>query len=389
MAENTAQKAINPLIYLPVYSHLQKILNFFREVADKAEDVTLISIVQSGVKTMSVRMILALLLAFVMSCSESSFSGGSAKNGAKGAKGNPGSTDGSDGGSSTDGVGPDGSSGSVTNADGSLTETFSFTGSTKSVDILFALDTSGSMKEELSFLADKFSLFNSEIKKFGIDANTVIIYDKSDEMDKISSQFKHHRAEIFSNDALCIIKDFFGNSSAMGMLRAGVPLEVFVVTDDNAGGRKIQIPSGGGIPTLPDQNECKEQAFQPPADKKTSFSGIIGLTKGKNTDTCNISAVGEEYKIMAPKYGGNIYDLCTQDWAALVKDMADDLGQRIRKFKLKDVPNLSKGITVMLNGAVLQASDYTYDAASNTITISSSVISSANDKVEVKYFPQK
>lgn len=337
---------------------------------------------------MSVRITLALLMALVVSCSESSFSGGSAKDGAKSSKDNPGSADGTDGGSSTDGTNPDGSNGSVTGADGSLTESFSFTASTKSVDILFALDTSGSMDEELGFLADKFSLFISEIKKFGIDANIVIIYDKSPEMDAISTQFKQHKAEVFSNDALCVIRDFFGNSSAMSMLRSGVPLEVFVVTDDNAGGRKIKMPSGGGMPTIPDQNECKAQAFQPPADKKTSFSGIIGLKAGKNTDTCDIAAVGEEYKTMAPQYGGSIYDLCTQDWGALVKDMADDLGQRIRKFKLKDVPNLSKGMTVMLNGKVLQATEYTYDAASNTITISSAVISSANDKVEVKYYPQ-
>lgn len=339
---------------------------------------------------------IALLTALSVSCSQSSFSGDSSKNSAKKPRGN-GAADGSNGmdgsdGSGTGGNGADGSIGSSTGADGSLTENFSFTATKKSVDILFALDTSGSMREELGFLADKFSLFISEVSKFGLDANIVVIYEGSSEMDAIASSFKHHQVAVGSNDALCVIRDYFADSTGMGMLRAGVPLEVFVVTDDNAGGKGIVMgPNGPQIPpTMPSEGtECKSQVFQPPADKKTSFSGIIGLTKGKNTDTCKIAAVGEEYKLMAPKYGGNIYDLCTQDWGALVKNMADNVGQRIRKFKLKETPDVAKGFSVMLNGKILQANEYTYDAASNTITISAAVIAAQTDKIDVKYFPKK
>lgn len=341
------------------------------------------------------RTTIALLTVLLVSCSESSFTGDSSSNAKKSRGGNAadGSNgmDGGNGGDSSGGNngGADSSVGSTTGADGSLTESFSFTGTKKSVDILFALDTSGSMSEELGFLAQKFSLFTSEIAKFGLDANVVVIYDKSKEMDGIASSFKQHKARVGSNDALCVIRDYFANPTSMGMLRAGVPLEVFVVTDDNAGGKGI-IMGPDGLPKPPSEGtECKSAVFQPPADKKTTFSGIVGLKLGKNTDTCNIAAVGEEYKLMAPKYGGNIYDLCTQDWGALVKDMAGNVGQRIRKFKLKENPDLAKGFTVQLNGKVLPASEYTYDAATNTITISGAAVEAQTDKVEVKYFPKK
>ncbi|MBM4254215.1 MAG: hypothetical protein FJ146_19795, partial [Deltaproteobacteria bacterium] len=180
------------------------------------------------------------------------------------------------------------------------------------VDIVFIVDTSGSMGEERQALEKNLNGFLGQIATSvaKIDYHAWIIaspFVPSGTMDSKLVEVVPRRVD--SNDALTQLNNFvIGtlNPAPATQLRDNSQKQFIVVTDDDARGTLAT-------------NIVQLVSATPKLTGKTSVSGVIGLTRGKVSAQCSIANVGTQYQELAanPATKGTILDLCSDDWSKL------------------------------------------------------------------------
>ncbi len=93
---------------------------------------------------------------------------------------------------------------------------------------------------------------------------------------------------------------------------------------------------------------------------------------------------------MAKLYGGLIDDLCNQDWGKMLGSLAKAIIPQPlpinRNFDLMGMAKLGDILKVRVNGRELSNSEYSFDDASDTIRIGSSVALHDGEQIEVEYY---
>lgn len=269
----------------------------------------------------------------------------------------------------------------------------SFSGITESVsskvDVVIAIDTSGSMTEEADSLSQNLAGFLQNLLTRNVDAHVTLIAGKlTDQFGgggrtipglsvpevKIpaglpSDRFGDVKQYVDSNNAISVLNNFFSGKLQPMPMRLDGALEVVVISDDN----------GKGAGNLASD-------FVKPAYKQVHFNGIAGLT-ATSTATCDIVEAGTEYQTLATQTGGSMFDLCSPDWTKLTEDLSKSIVSRVgNAFKLKYKANLSKEFIVKVNGAALMNNEFVYDANAQSLTITKQL--GVNDQVAVSYWPE-
>lgn len=235
------------------------------------------------------------------------------------------------------------------------------------VDVVFAVDTSASMDDEILAVQNNLQKLISTLNDGKLDSRIHLLLDQilmvpaGSDPNKIA--FVQQRVD--SSDAISRLNLLFagmysafyrnidGTPQATPMaFRKDAALEVVVITDDN----------GAGTGNL-------AVDFDPNKTLKATFNAIIGLPTSVQSDTCSLSNIGMEYITLATASKGSMLDICAADWTALITRLSTDMVKRSVTFALSKKPADPSKIIVTLDKQKMAAGDWAYDAKTNTVTL--------------------
>jgi hypothetical protein len=336
-----------------------------------------------------------ILITFALSvagCSESELSGGggasfAAKTADSGSAAAKGSGEGQSSGENEGGLGsldPTGTDGSSAlggdlaideSSDGSITETMqgSLTTSKAPVDIIFAMDTSGSMNSEKSRLQSNMAVFMGQFRSraASLDFKVHMIGSNFQFPTPDDKLFLVNQA-VGSNDALTVIKNWVTGAGA-SVLRAQANKHFVVVTDDNATGTTSPMFQSWAATT-------------PMLSGKYIGHGLIGLQRGSVNSWCSIANVGTEYQSLAAATKGKILSLCEENWGGLLETLANAiLKKEAKRTFILTQPALAGSVKVTVGTKALDATMFTYDSVTNAVTINEDEAPTEGARVLISY----
>jgi hypothetical protein len=247
-------------------------------------------------------------------------------------------------------------------------------------DVIFLVDTSGSMDEEKSRLEKNMEKF---LNKFFVERKTFDyqMFLIGNDFDFPSGVTKNPKVNLISrnvqsNDALDIAQEFLEGSLTAPTLavRENATKEIVVITDDNA--------FGGGVDYFNSRVAANDGA-------PLRVNGFVGFKFGINTFTCIIAAVGQAYIDVAKKSKkpGLIQDLCNDDWSAIM----DNLGESITQASdivmvLEQTLDEAEKVNVVVDGVEIPTTDFSYNKDKNSITIPRKDKNLKYEHVAVQYY---
>ncbi len=231
------------------------------------------------------------------------------------------------------------------------------------VDILFAVDQSCSMDTEATALANAFSSFITDINtvtsgwQIGVVTHDhgcfnqgVLTETTPDYAGKFQSAVSDGGQETWS-EALLALSDISLNQTGAGQcnagfVRPGAMLHIIVVSDE---------PEQSGTNWSSWVNTLQAHASNPALFKISSVIDLGG---------CGTGPGGYDQASMAT--GGEILNICNQNWASQVGVLASASLTGLNNFSLSDNPD-EISIEVTVDGVVWNTG-WSYDPATNSIT---------------------
>lgn len=316
-------------------------------------------------------------VSMVAGCGETSFtSGGAAKSAPKSVDPSSGDAEGKN---DTDGkvdvLGED--SGPVDSLGGEiLSETFLAKGESASgkADILFLIDTSGSMRGEQEHVAKNLSDFISSLNSQA-DTKVGVIY--SDNLfnfnEKLSaevmSQITFFDEKVSSSNSFNIFLKVLGPGQGKAFFRSEADPFIVVVTDDNA---RMNF-SEFSTEITPWFSGSKPKIF--------SFAGLEN-SQTEASEGCKIAEVGTEYIKAASETGAKVFDICLSDWKSNFSELSSTIIAQVSSdFELSS--EIKEVAEVLLDGEKVASEKYSF--AGKKLKFSNDVGLKVGSKVEVKY----
>ena len=249
-------------------------------------------------------------------------------------------TNGGSGGASGGGGGTtSGSGGAVDGAAGrTVTENCAMTKASamdittvRPADIIFAIDTSSSMDEEIQFVQTNMNAFSQQISASGIDVHVILLAEEKGSSavcigaplgsgtcpgDSKLPNYAHIPVSVGSHDALTQIVDTF--PMWRQHLRPGASKSFVVVTDDDAPGG-----GGGGAPRIVTSQAFVDEinALDPMLFAQWSLNGVYCFTECEPT----AAAVGQVYIDLVARTMGVGGDLCLQNFQPVFDQLAKQI----------------------------------------------------------------
>ncbi|HET9235649.1 MAG TPA: hypothetical protein VFO10_00270 [Oligoflexus sp.] len=274
----------------------------------------------------------------------------------------------------------------------------------KNVDLVIALDSSGSMDEERAAVSVNLNKLILALQKGSLDPRIHLIAGREEDDDEApvtgpvfsfppdvdAGKVALIVQEIGSHDALGHVSQTLSGAYAAryqnvkGMVmnpplafRPEAKLEVLVISDDNG-------INGQGAANTMGGNTAKD--FDPMNKWKATVSGVIGTpTSMQAAGLCQIAAVGQEYITLAAQTGGSILDICSPDWSMIIDRFTKDVLKRSQSILLSREPLNPDKLLVTLGGKVLSQDAWVYDAATRLVTLSAKVAVTAGLELKVNY----
>lgn len=252
----------------------------------------------------------------------------------------------------------------------SMTETFTSKKSEKTAktDILWVLDTSASMKNEIDHVNKNMRWLIEELDKHSDPKIAVMYENKSyfnievefnpkgaqDDIDRTIKRYVH------SKKALTEIEDFLDRKT---FFRKDAKANIIIVTDDDD--------------DMDNDDFLKEAYYTFDKSQLKVFAFA-----GRNND-CKIANKGREYEKVAKKTGGRVFDICDRDWKNHFEDLAAEiLVSHSNEFNTKN--QISKVVKVLINGNEISSDKYS--TSGNRLKIENGVITEDNTEVTIEYF---
>jgi hypothetical protein len=249
------------------------------------------------------------------------------------------------------------------------------------VDILFAMDTSGSMATEKSFLEENMADFIKRLNSALTGTNyRVFMIGKDFTFPTIAGPLQIVDYKVSSTDSLIILQEILQDPSRFGInLREDTNKHLVVVTDDDAQGVTASL--------FRDHLQGNPKTLG-----RARFNAIAILPNSNLNHWCTKAKVGTQYiELTRDKlYGGLLQDLCSADWGGLLQKLADNIiRQQIKYiFKLKKTPNPTRQMTVMIDGQDIGRAAWTYKPSSKAVVLAKDVAPQYGQILEVRYVPQ-
>jgi hypothetical protein len=254
------------------------------------------------------------------------------------------------------------------------------------VDILWVIDTSGSMNRyDAELLAGieamllalpesgwRLAMLTNDPSYASIEAQFPLVPgdDIVDAENMYNSMGRGHREEGFDASYEYLVN----NEYAQTWLRYDAALLVVFVSDE-------EEQSDAHFPTV----DGFISWYQGLRSGSVFLSSIVNLDPSESLCNTNAYNNGERYIEATNRFAGQIVDVCSEDWSAGVVDAASRL-EPYEYLQLTYEP-IEESIRVFINGALNY--DWYYSSTDNTIYFT--VIPGGNDLVEIgyRYFPDE
>lgn len=207
---------------------------------------------------------------------------------------------------------------------------------TAPVDVVWVIDSSGSMRDEARRVQDNMNRFSTDISSSGVDHHVVVITDPAyvtvpPPLGTDAERYRFVARDVGSEEPLQRLlselpryRDF---------LRPGASTHFIVVTDDDsdmsASAFESQMTSALG-------HGFTLHAIASPGDQLfPCLGGLAGIA----------AAPGREYWTLASRTGGLRVSICTSDWSALFTELRDAVVVSAALPCLFSVPAAPAGMT--------------------------------------------
>ena len=258
-----------------------------------------------------------------------------------------------------------------------FSEEFKVSGINREIDVIFAIDTSGSMKQEVAALETNMAGFLQTLVDRKFDANVIVISGVRSPgklefnvqlPPNLADHYAHVEKYIHSTDAIGHLNLFFDgqydNDYDVGdkdFLRPNSRIETVIVSDDN----------GSNTNNVLNVTNNLANQFVGLDGRDLRVHGIVGIenVSDESDPECKIANYGTEHIALANDTTGLVLDICSKDWNALAMKLADDIVIAANTYELAYVPapGYEDRIFVKIDGTLLSPDDY--EITENQLTI--------------------
>lgn len=249
------------------------------------------------------------------------------------------------------------------------------------VDIIWAIDGSGSMNNEYPKIIQGISdmlgnlpmiswrlmiISMTPFEAINIQGLPLIPGDsEQDALDMFAQNVHGNHEQGFS-----AVKEFLmNNSDAQHWLRNDAALLIVFVSDENDASENYVISAATMASWL---SNYRQSVY---------VASIVNLSPEDSACNSYSHVVGTRYIDLANIYGGQIIDICSDDWSQGVADASSQIQPR-EYLDLTYVPSNSNHIYVFVDG--IEFYNWTYDATNNRVVFS--VLPPENSLVEIAYY---
>jgi len=274
------------------------------------------------------------------------------------------------------------------------------------VDVLFIIDNSGSMADNIDRLNDTFRVFIQQFNLLGLDyqiAVTTTDMDRTDagqfvgpiitprdpdpvaEFRRQTDQGTGGSGDERGRDAAyAALRAPLINNQNAGFVRQDANLAVAIISDEDDSSSNVAIPAFNAW-----LNNYKGDPL------KTSFSGMVGPNGGGGLFPGIACSILSGDVMNAPRYHDVINgtqgvwgDLCNYQYQPFLTFLSYVAAGLLYQFPLEQVPDPWGQIQVLVNGMALPYSTFdgwSYDAATNQVVINGNAIPDPGSSIVITY----
>jgi hypothetical protein len=264
------------------------------------------------------------------------------------------------------------------------------------VDVVFVLDSSSSMNQEILALKNNFADFLRQfiVEQQQIDFQLFIISGAGDggeftlpadvltdprvvHIDPLTDHPQGY-AGVDSHNGLGMAWDFMSGVFPVPAkplsLRPEAVTEWVFLTDDDANDSELN----GLLATTFEQNVLGLATAG-----EMHINGFLGL--GAESPCQDATSQGYLDLAVKPQFVGLTQNICNPDWGILLNELATAIISKLKaSFKL-ECPAEPGTIIVKVNGTALDVQDFEYNAQSQTVYISPNINLNPADNIEINY----
>ena len=208
------------------------------------------------------------------------------------------------------------------------------------VDIIIAVDTSGSMWEEAAAVQAQLNTFATELASSGGDYRVILIADDSVCIPQPlggpgctdGPDFRHVVHYVNSFDSLWSITATYSQYS--DFLRDGAETHFVVVSDDDSMWTAAWF----------DAQVFSKALFSHPY----VFHSVVGLPTDGYFECPGIASYGSTYLHLSQNTGGQTHSICSSDWSDVYQGLAQAVVSQTCSFPLSEVTSLQNAETVTM-----------------------------------------
>lgn len=249
-------------------------------------------------------------------------------------------------------------------------------------DVIFAVDTSGSMSEEMAKLQQTLPVFIEQMSlEFPGDAFQMFMLSADElelgDLGAANPRYHHIASEVDSNNALEVVLNF-GQQHACppdqtaGCLREASNKELVIISDDDS---DLSVTEFKAMIRGAVELEVDDKAKGKDKDKddddlevmselwmeKTHVNGFVGLDLNSNTPDCDIASIGQTYIDLAADSAtkGLVQHLCEENYAQLLANLKDSIVTKHvqAEFELDYCADSNHPISIKIDGGDELASE--------------------------------
>lgn len=188
-------------------------------------------------------------------------------------------------------------------------------------DIIWVIDSSGSMREEASAVQSNINGFAADIFSSGVDYHVIVMTDPTfvsvpAPLGIDTAHYLFVNRPIISDAPLQELLDQYGHYS--GFLRPLAVTHIVVVSDDNS-----DLPAADFQEAM-EERLGKSFTFHAISSEEAYHDCALGICDpGCSGDNGDASDIGAEYYALADATGGEQFSICTSDWSGLFETLRD------------------------------------------------------------------
>ncbi|MFY7929181.1 MAG: vWA domain-containing protein [Oligoflexus sp.] len=251
------------------------------------------------------------------------------------------------------------------------------------VDIVFAIDTSGSMTEETNAVQTNLGRMVKALNNGRLDPRVHLMLDRiltlPEGVDRTKLAFISQTIGswnaisrlnlLFAGQFQSSYRDAAGKAMTQPLaFRPDAKLEIVVVSDDN----------GKGAGNLAADFDSKKK-------QTGTFNAIVGLSDSRQSTQCSLAAVGTEYLSLSAAMKGSVLDICSPNWDQLIDRLSADMIKRSVTFTLSQDPHSPKQLRVKLDQQTLPSEAWTYNETSRSLTLLKTDGIKNGSEIEIAY----